>query len=142
MQNKLFWVAKKQDGEIVVLTEKEALTHFERNNISTRMRLQFLGTTSGEHTANAQQKIKDIIKAGRPDNYHLMEDGDRNLADHRTRIEHSQEIKELLDEALQKDVEDAKKSGVKQPRKDLRIHTRSTDGHSRNQILQAMGGMI
>lgn len=142
MQNELFWIAKKQDGDILVLTEREALTHFEKNNISGRMRLQFLGTTDGGATKRARQEIQEIIKAGRPENYYSLDDGGKNLADYNTRLQHQEEIKKKLDDALQEDIEDAKKQGVKQPRKDLRIHTRSTDGHSRNQILSAIGGMV
>lgn len=138
----MYWIAEKQDGEIIALTEREALTHFENNNIANRMRLRFLGVTDGKNTKKADQQIKDIIKQHRPDDFAQMERADQNIVDHQIRMEHSKEIKKLREEAFEKDIEDAKENGVKRPRKDLHIHTISKDGHSRKEILGGMQGMV
>ena len=137
----MYWIAEKQDGEIIVLTEREALIHFESNNISNRMRLRFLGTTTGPNTKEAQKKIGELVAANRPENYPQLEKGQQNLVNSQIRAKFQVEIKKLLDDALAADIEDAKKNGVKQPNKSLRIHTMSQDGHSREAILQNMQGM-
>lgn len=135
----MYWHAEKQNGEIIVLTEREALIHFEKNNIAQRMRLRFLGTSSGQHQKEAKNRIiKEIMEPNYPDTYGQMSREEKNVVDQDIRFEHQDEIRAILKEAQEKELEEARKNGVKQPRKDLHIHTRSNDGHSREEILGAM----
>lgn len=138
----MYWHAEKNNGEIIVLTEKEALIHFEKNNISQRMRLRFIGTSSGKHQAEAKQKIKQIIIDNRPKDFNGLKPEEKNLVDFDIREAHDEEIKQIIKEAGEKELEEARQNGVKTPDKSLHIHTRSTDGHSRNEILDTAKGML
>lgn len=138
----MYWIAENQQGEIITLTEREALTHFERNNIANRMRLRFLGTTDGKNTIESKENIKKLIVENRPESFGQMTKEDQNITDAQIRAEHSEEIGQMLQEAMDKDIEDAKANGVKQPRQSLKIHTKSTEGHSRQEILNSMNGML
>lgn len=61
----LVWFAKKRDGEVIPLSEKEALTHFRSNNIKNRMGLEFIGTSDGaKYRKELAEVEKMIIKAG------------------------------------------------------------------------------
>lgn len=138
----MYWHAKKDNGEIIVLTEREALVHFERNNISQRMRLQFIGTSSGKHQEEAKKKISQLIDKHRPDDYPRMNKEEKSLTDHHIRLEHQEELEKIIKEAGDKELEEAKQNGVKTPRKSLHVHTMSKDGHSREEILESAKGMI
>lgn len=138
----MYWIAINQNNETIVLTEREALVHFERNNVSNRMRLRFLGTTTGENTKQAKQKIKQMIAEKRPTHYNRQDNTEQNMIDADIREEILDEISRVYNEALKKDIEDAKKNGIKRPRKELHVHTISKDGHSRQEILGQMQSML
>lgn len=137
----MYWHAENYKGEIIVLTEREALIHFERNNVSQRMRLRFLGTSTGNHQKEAKKKIGELINAHRPDNYASYKREEQNVIDFNIREEHKAELTAILDEAGRLELEEAKATGVKQPRKSLHIHTPRTGEYSRDQIISSMGGM-
>ncbi len=119
----MYWFAKKQDGEIIELTEREALMMTENNNVARRMRLQWIGTSTGQHQEAGKAKIHDIIKNGRTPDYFQKTDEDKALHDHNTRLEHRDEINAIRKEAYDKELEEAKSTGFIPPRKELHIHT-------------------
>lgn len=139
------WWAEKANGDIIDLTEIEALTHFEDNNISRRMRLRFIGTSSGKHQEEAKEKIRQLIIENRPDNFQSFvgEDGQaqKNLIDAEIRADHAAEIREILAEAKSKELEEAKQNGVKRPDKSLRVSTKANGEYGREETLRAMGNM-
>lgn len=126
----------------MVLTEREALTQFENNNISSRMRLKFIGTTTGKATEEAKEEVTKLIDAERPENYASMEKEHQARTDFNIRQQKADEIKKIKDDAFQKDLEEAKENGIKQPRKSLHIHTMSDTGHSRDEILNEAKGFM
>lgn len=131
----MFWFAKKLNGEIIVLTEQEALIHFEDNNISRRMRLQFIGTSSGKHQAEARKKIMQMLVEKRPDNYNGMKLEAKNLVDQTIRDKNDKEIKAILEEAHQKELEEAEENCVRRPRADLHYHVSDKSDFSREEVL-------
>lgn len=100
----MIWFAKKQGGEIITLTEKEALTHFRQNNISQRMKLEFLGTSDGlsykQKRAGAMARLDETLPI---DEYKKL----------------AQEVNDDIEKAFNDELEIAKKNGVQQPRQDL-----------------------
>lgn len=138
----MYWHAQKDNGEIIVLTEREALVHFEKNNIAQRMRLRFIGTSSGKAQKEAKQKITQIVDSYRPKDYASLAPEEKNVVDMEIRLDHKEEIDQIIKEAEQQELEEAKSNGVRTPDKSLHVHTRSTDGHSRDEILGAAKGMI
>ena len=136
------WFAEKQNGEIIELSELEALTHFESNNISQRMRLKFLGTGDGSKFKEATDKVKALMEERRAEeypNYMSLNIEEKRLADFRIQDAYKPQIKEILEEGRKAELEQAKINGVKQPDKTLRIITRATGANaSRNEILSNM----
>lgn len=109
------WFAKKQSGEIIALTELEALTHFESNNIANRMRLHFLGTSDGKVYNQLINEAKSLK---------------------------GQERADKVKEAFDKELEVARANGVEEPDHTLRISTFTeagkATGKERKKILEAM----
>ena len=141
MSNKI-WFAEKQNGEIIELSELEALTHFESNNISQRMRLRFLGTGDGTEFNKAVNKVKTFMKEKvnneYPD-YNMLNVEERRLADFRVQEGYKKEIKEILSEGRKAELEQAKINGVQQPDKTLRIITKADGAKaSRDEIIRNM----
>lgn len=113
--SKKIWFAKKQDGEIIALSELEALTHFEQNNISTRMRLVFIGTSDGKEYDRIINEAKALPAEERP---------------------------AKVKEAFEAELAIAKANGVEEPDRTLRIITRSggekATGLERKKIIKSM----
>lgn len=136
------WFAEKNDGTILELTEKEALTHFENNNIAQRMRLRFLGTSDGSKFQEARQKVQQLMAEKRAEQYPdfgMMNAEERKYADYQIQASLRKEIRELLQEGRKAELEQAKANGVQRPDKSLRIITKS-DGvdKTRDQIINSM----
>lgn len=127
------WFAKKQNGEVITLTEIEALTHFERNNIATRMRLSFIGTSDGSKMAEAKlkagafmdSKIEEIYT-----NYRTMSKEERGLAKLNIQEKFAKELKEIIDDGFNQELEQAKSNGVQRPDPTLRIITKKDGGNA------------
>jgi len=138
MINKI-WFAEKQDGNIIELSEMEALTHFESNNISQRMRLRFLGTGDGTVYNKAVLQVKELMKLKRDEiypDYAILNPEERKLADFKLQDMHRPEIREILNQGKKDELEQAKLNGVKQPDKKLRYVVKASDsGASRDEII-------
>ena len=134
----MYWIAKKQNGEIITLSEREALVHSERNNISQRQRLEFIGVCSGDHQEEAKKKIKELVVSMRPEDYYSLDENQQKLIDYRNRQSINKEAKALIDEAFEKEIEEAKTNGYKPPRKSLHFHT---PRGRRAEILSKSGNM-
>lgn len=132
----MFWIAEKQNGEIIALSETEALTHFERNNRSQRMRLKFIGVTDGKHQEEAKKEIQKMVTELRPEGYNLQSKEQQKLIDYHNRTKIQDDAKVLLDEAFKKEIEEARKNGVKPPRQSLHWSTPRGD---RDKILRKKG---
>lgn len=135
----MYYFAKKPNGEEIILTEKEALIMTENNNVSQRMRLQFIGTCEGKNQVEAKKVIQEIIASNRPQNYNTLSKEDKNVIDAGIRHDNIDEIKKIRDEALQKDREEAEKNGFIPPRKELHIHTPRGE---RGKIMNGMSNMV
>lgn len=140
------WFAKKINGEVIPLTEREALTHFEDNNIARRMRLQFLGTSSGEHYKESKNKIKKFIQEKTTEecpDFYKMSVEERNMAQSDIRHKYLDEIKKIQEEAYNAEYEEAIANGVERPDPTLRIITtdgggRQVSGTERNKIISQL----
>lgn len=139
------WFAEKQNGEVIELTEFEALTHFEHNNISQRMRLKFLGTSDGTKYAEGKERVKTLLDTKRNEEipeYFKMNAEERKIADYELRTKYAKEIKEITDEAYKAELEQAKLNGVQKPDPSLRIITQKDGGQAdpmtRNKIINSM----
>ena len=114
------WFAKKLNGDIIFLTELEALIHFEENNIANRMRLEFLGTSDGRTFDRIINEAK-LLKG--------------------------EEREAKVKEAFAEELKVAKANGVQEPDRTLRIITQGESGQKvhgkdREKMLRSMGGMI
>lgn len=135
------WFAEKQNGEIITLTEEEALTHFEQNQIRNRMMLRFLGTSDGSKYNEGQKRVQEIvmekIKEAHPEFAGLDRAG-KAMVEKEVREENIMEIKQILDDAFKAELEQAKANGVQKPDPNLRIQTR---GGNRQKIINQMSSM-
>lgn len=130
---------KKPTGEIIDLKDKEALElYWERNNKSQRMQLTPLGTTDGSAIQEGKQKVQEFIKEKMPEDAASMDKDVYARTEMDIRQQHKQEIDKIMQDAWNKEVENAKANGITRPSATLRMHTRSKDGHSRQEILGAM----
>ena len=134
----MYWHAEKQNGEVIVLTESEALIHFEKNNISQRMRLRFLGTSSGKAQVEARKQIGKLIDSFRPSDYAQNKKEEQNVINSSIRDEHTDEIKVIIEEATRLELEEAKANGVIRPDASLHYHTPDASGLARKKILNEM----
>ena len=128
--NKKYWFAKKLNGEVIILTEKEALTHWEDNNISRRMRLSFIGTSDGSIYNKAMEEAKDIPETGLINRE--WDELPQEKKDKWTKYgndpkdwkgEKGNPRKEFLKQKLEEEMEQARKNGVDTPNKLLNIMT-------------------
>lgn len=110
----MFWIAKKSDGTIVSLTEKEALTHFKSNNVASRMRLEFVGTSDGTTYAKKRRELmekhKEELQRLKGDNINVP-----------VSIPFVKKLNDIEQEALQAEAEVAKENGITQPDKGLDV---------------------
>lgn len=144
------WFAKKRNGDIITLTEREAITHFEDNNIARRMALQFIGTSSGTHFAEARKKVTEFIREKMAENPNFSKMGmeERNALQADLRIEHDDTIREMLDAGYEKELEEAKENGVQRPSKFVRVQTMAEGGsgkaspEQRQKILSEIAGRL
>jgi hypothetical protein len=145
------WFAEKQNGEVIELTEIEALTHFENNNVARRMGLRFLGTSDGTKFAEAKLKAKNLVTERLLEAYPTynrmnLEEKRITSADFRENMspELRQEVKDITDAGYQAELEQAKANGVQRPDASSRIITviegQQAVGQSRNKVLGAMNG--
>ena len=147
MKKQKTWFAEKLNGEIIELTEIEALTHFEQNQIAQRMRLKFLGTSDGSIYYAARQKVQELLIAKRDvdmPEYQTLDAMQRKIADQQLRTSYAKEVKELVDEGYAGELAKAKENGVQKPDSSLRIFTTTngsneTSADMRNKILGDMG---
>lgn len=121
---KKVWFARKQNGDVIFMNEIEALTFYEPNNISNRMKLHFLGTSDGAI-------------------YHKLMTESMSLPETQTvegKLTYPR--KEKAKEAFDKELEKAVENGVQRPDASLRIITHSGDGEAtgseRAKILESM----
>jgi len=139
------WFATKSNGEVIELTEIEALTHFEHNNIAQRMRLQFIGTSDGSKWEAGRKEVSALVRSKReedyPDYFKLNKE-EKNLADFDIQSRFAKDIRVITDKAYADEMAQAKTNGVEQPDKSLRILTKKdggdATGQARNQILNSM----
>jgi len=125
------WFAKKQNGEIITLTEIEALTHFEKNNIASRMRLSFIGTSNGSKMAEAKVKASVFLDSKIEElygNYRTMSKEERGVAKLNIQTQFAKELKEIINNGFNEELEQAKKNGVIRPDATLRIITKKDGG--------------
>lgn len=149
MNTKKVWFAEKSNGEIIELTEIEALTHFENNNIAQRMRLKFLGTSDGSHYEEARKKVQEFLYTKRQEEvpeYSSLEVEQAKRVNNDLRQQYAKEIKEMVEEGYKAELEAAKANGVQRPDKTLRIITTANgkdhaQGSMRQKILGEMGGV-
>lgn len=141
MYTQKVWFAKKTNGDIITLTEEEAITHFEPNQIASRMRLEFLGTSNGAKYNEGQKKVQDMVKLQLTEHYPdfmTMDKAGRAMAENSIRESNIEEIRALLDTALKEEIEVAKANGVERPDASVRI---KTAGGDRDKILNQMASM-
>lgn len=136
------WFAEKIDGSIINLTEDEALTHFEKNQIASRMRLKFIGTSNGEKYAEGKRKVVAFLdqkmKEDIPE-YQTLNELERKVASANVREAYASEVKEITDLAYKEELETAKANGVERPDVSRRIITQSTGADaSRDKIISNM----
>ena len=139
------YFAEKANGEVIELTEMEALTHFEQNNISQRMRLKFLGTSDGSKYQEGKRKVQALLAEKRsvdmPD-YMKLNGEERKIADFELRTKYDKEIREITTQAYEDELAQAKTNGVQPPDNSLRIITQrdggKADPQTRNKILNSM----
>lgn len=144
------WFAEKQNGEIIELTEREALLHFEDNNVSRRMRLRFLGTSNGDHYRDSKKKMNQFIieKAHEEvDNFSSLDPEEKNAAYADIRVKYKKELKEIQQAGYNAELEEAKANGVQRPDKSLHIVTSNGNGgqassRDRQIILKELGGRL
>jgi hypothetical protein len=136
------WFAEKQNGDIIELSEIEALTHFENNNIAQRMRLRFLGTGDGSKFAEAQQEVQKLMSEQRIEqypNYGSLNVEEKRYADFQLQDTLRPQIKEILTKGREAELEQAKANGVQKPDPSLRIITKSEGvDASREKIINSM----
>lgn len=141
MKNKV-WFAEKQNGEILMLSELEALTHFEDNNVSRRMRLRFLGTGDGSKYEEARTKVQTLMAEKRSEmypNYGMLNQEEKKYADFQVQANLREQIKEIMDDGYKAELEQAKANGVKKPDESLRIITKGVGtSATRDDILNSM----
>lgn len=141
MYTQKVWFAKKINGDIITLTEEEAITHFEQNQIASRMRLEFLGTSDGAKYNAGQKKVQEMVKAKLDEEYSdfmQMDKAGRAMAERSIRESNIEEIRALLDTAFNDELEVAKANGIERPDATVRI---KTAGGDRNKILDQMSSM-
>lgn len=146
MKSNAVWFAEKQNGEIIELTEIEALTHFEQNNIAQRMRLKFIGTSDGIHFAEAKNKVQTFLSKKRKEeipDYLSLDKIQKAQADFNLRAQYEDELSEMVKEGYKKEFEEAKTNGVRRPSSSLRITTAGGMGKGdRSQVLNRLGGRL
>lgn len=144
------YFAEKQNGEIIELTEIEALTHFEQNNVAQRMRLKFLGTSDGSEYKKARRHVQEFLADKRKEDipeYYSLDPTQAKQADNNLRQQYASEIKAMVDEGYEKELANARQNGVKHPDRSLRVVTTANGkdpatGAMRQKILSEMGGRI
>ena len=146
---KKVWFAEKLDGEIIHLNEKEALIHFQDNNISQRMRLKFLGTSDGKTFSRVLEEGKHMKEKAEQNREKANSlDAKARLAERGGDREQAQEYRDeardlrqeaddLLivaetkpKEAFEAELEIAKQNGVEEPDRTLDIITPRIGGGS------------
>lgn len=135
----MFWIAKKSDETLVALTEKEALTHFKNNNIASRMRLEFIGTSDGKTYA---QKRTELMEEHQEELQQLKGNGEQPVSPKFLDL-----LNRIEQEALGAEAEVARVNGVTTPDRglDVLIHGEGMDAgtmqRARNQLKNiAYGG--
>lgn len=107
------WIARKKDGKLISLTEKEAIIHFKNNNIASRMQLDFIGTSNGSQYI---EKKKQLLEENKDK---LVYDFDRPQPP---------EVMNLLDDieqqALEAEAEVAKANGMTQPDRGIDVQVK------------------
>lgn len=104
----MYWIAKKENGELISLTEQEALIQRKDNNISRRMSLQFIGVSDGSAFKKEMLKAMAIEKEAE-----LLEG-----------VEAKKKLKEAEDlrkNAMVKEAELAKENGMQEPDRGLDV---------------------
>lgn len=138
MRKKPVWFAEKANGEVIELTELEALTHFENNNISQRMRLRFLGTSDGSKYAEGKRKVKELLAEKRKEipEYYQSNPQEQKLLDFDLRMKYDEEIRAIIKQAYEDELAQAKLNGVQTPDKTLRIITQKNGDKASGQVRQ------